>query len=106
MLLLFSLGSYQALVRPPWSAVDEWGHTGYLMSLTNGGLPNLDTPSEMPSGASPTMIGYQAYRAEQWAAQGQDQRNTVWVANHPPGPYLLIVPGALLAEPAECRATW
>ena len=86
------MGWFQALVTAPWIHPDERAHTGYVMALARGDLPSIDTAIEVPEGARDLATVLEIQRAANEAA-GTTSRDTVWVANHPPGPYLLALPG-------------
>lgn len=97
VLLSLGLGWYQALVSSPWSHTDERAHTGYVMSLARGALPEISSAIEVPDGAEDLEIMQELYRDLRGGSADTDLE-TVWVANHPPGPYLLSMPGVWLAD--------
>ncbi len=97
MALSLGLGLFQALVAAPWLASDERAHTGYVMALAGGRLPTITTPIEVPPDADDLASLLAIQRAAQ-LSEGNTSRDTVWVANHPPGPYLLALPGTWIAE--------
>ncbi|NLD77564.1 MAG: phospholipid carrier-dependent glycosyltransferase, partial [Acidimicrobiales bacterium] len=100
IVLALGLGLYQALVTAPWRHPDEWAHTGYAMSLSRGELPSISTPIEVPRGAADLQAILDAQRAENLRL-GTTPRDTVWVANHPPGPYLASLPGTWLGRATD-----
>lgn len=91
------LGLSQAFLAAPGHGKDELAHTGYLVALADGRLPTLDTPIEVPEGADDLGTAFDRMVAENVAA-GRDDRDLVWVANHPPGAYLPALPGAWVAR--------
>lgn len=97
ILLALFLGWYQALVTAPWIHSDERAHTGYVMALARGELPTITTSIEVPEGADDLATVLALQRADNERA-GRASRDTVWVANHPPGAYLLALPGTWVAK--------
>lgn len=68
---------------PSYYNLDETAHVGYLSALSEGHLPEIETPIEVQEpdpGLDSRLKG------------APDDQKTVWVANHPPGAYLPAVP--------------
>ncbi len=79
-----SIGTLFALQQPPFVGADEKAHLGYAHLVADGELPRIDTRQPVPSWAT------------QWLSEtiytDDDENRTVWVANHPPLPYLATAP--------------
>lgn len=91
-----ALGSFQLLLDAPWSHPDEVAHAGYAQSLASGRLPTVDTPIEVPAHAD-----LLERRLDSYGRGRDDPHRKVWVANHPPGAYLLSAPIIVLALPSQ-----
>jgi predicted membrane-bound dolichyl-phosphate-mannose-protein mannosyltransferase len=82
--LVFAGLSVNLMARTPsYYNLDETAHVGYLSSLTQGHLPEIETPIEVER-PDPGLVS-------RLKGAPADQK-TVWVANHPPGAYLPAVP--------------
>lgn len=75
----------------PLIATDEAPHLSYAASLADGRLPTVETPMPVEPGTVPGE--YQRTHVPSDAAHA-----TIWVANHPPGFYLLAVPVIWLSD--------
>ncbi|MGN6696498.1 MAG: ArnT family glycosyltransferase [Aquihabitans sp.] len=82
--LVFVGLSANLLARTPsYYNIDETAHVGYLSTLAQGHLPEIETPIEVQqpdAGLASRLKG------------APDDQKTVWTANHPPGAYLPAVP--------------
>lgn len=71
----------------PWGYIDERVHGAYLVELSRGDLPTLDTPlPRLEDDDYSVRAGLMPPNS-----RGEPVRQQVWVANHPPGPYLVAV---------------
>ena len=96
MLMALGFGVFHAVVAGPWVGPDERAHTGYVMALSRGVIPRIDSPIEIPPGATDLETLLAIDRASRDG--GEVARDTSWVANHPPGAYLPALPGTILAR--------
>lgn len=72
----------------PWGFIDERVHGAYLVELSRGVLPTLDTP--LPGLEDQDYSTRTAMLPPN--SRGEPVRQLIWVANHPPGAYLVAVP--------------
>jgi hypothetical protein len=66
------LAAFQAYVVPVYNPPDEASHVGYMIEVSHGRLPTIDT--EIPPDAFPRKL----YDVR------DDAHQDIWVANHPP----------------------
>lgn len=97
-LAVLCLGTAVALTRPVLSGPDEPAHLGYVGELIGGDLPTVDTPIG-DAGTLPLLDGYEPDPAGT-DPRLLDERDTVWVANHPPLVHLVAAGPARLAVAA------
>lgn len=97
-LVVLCLGTAVACTRPVLSGPDEAAHLGYVGELLDGDLPTIDTPIG-EAGTVPLLDGYQPDPART-DPRLLDERDDVWVANHPPLVYLVAAGPARLAVAA------
>ena len=83
-----------AVSMPAFFGVDESAHLGYVASLAERRLPEIEDP--FPSGRYRVLD--RLIERHRLAGGGPNGRDVVWVANHPPGFYLLALPAAEVGE--------
>lgn len=91
VLTILGFGAFNALTIPPFRWPDEQAHAGYAMTLARGELPTIETRIPTPTGSE---------ALAQRLARDRRRRGTVWVANHPPGSYVLALPVVAAVEHA------
>ena len=91
VLTILGFGAFNALTIPPFRWPDEQAHAGYAMTLARGALPTIETRIPTPAGTE---------ALAQRLARDRRRRGTVWVANHPPGSYVLALPAVVAVEHA------
>lgn len=89
LLAMSGFGLFNALTIPPFRLPDEQAHVGYAITLTRGELPTIETKIPRPEGSEALSLKLEADRR---------RRGSVWVANHPPGGYLLSLPMVAAAD--------
>lgn len=89
VLAISGFGLFNALFIPPFRWPDEQAHAGYAITLTRGELPTIETIIPRPEGSE---------ALSRRLDLDSRPRGTVWVANHPPGGYLLALPMVAAAD--------
>lgn len=95
-----ALGAYRATLSSAWRWPDEQAHTGYAVALGSGDLPRLDTPIRVLGSRDAAL---HRFIYETWATDDGtvDPHTQVWVANHPPGGYVLAMPAVAVFVAAD-----
>ncbi len=93
VVMYLAIGSLFAMQQTPFVGADEKAHLGYAHLVADGSLPTIDQHQPMPKWAT------------QWLQETiythENENRTVWVANHPPLPYAVLVPAIGFAEAVE-----
>jgi hypothetical protein len=89
LLAAIGFGLFCAFTVPPFRWPDEQAHAGYALTLARGSLPTIETPIPVPEGSA---------ALSQRLDLDRRRRSSVWVANHPPGGYVLALPMVAFAD--------
>jgi hypothetical protein len=88
-----AIGTLFALQQTPFVGADEKAHLAYAHVVAGESLPTIDQRQPVPQWAT------------QWLSETiythEDENRSVWVANHPPLPYVTVVPLIDYAEATE-----